>query len=114
MEETKKTLKETIQENWRNIPNSVKFWNGLVLLGLIITGIISLEILLVVLTIMSIFSLIVFFDGIIGESEKLENHLWLWLTPSVWCLLCAGVLIYLMIKGYEKTIGRFNEWINSK
>ena len=113
MEETKKTLKETIQENWRNIPNSVKFWNGLVLLGLIITGIISLEVLLVVLGIMSIFSIIVFL-GSIGESEKLENHLWLWLTPSVWCLLCAGLLIYLMIKGYENTIDKFNDWIDNK
>ena len=113
MEETKKTLKETIQENWRNIPNSVKFWNGLVLLGLIITGIISLEVLLVVLGIMSIFSIIVFL-GIIGKSEKLENHLWLWLTPSVWCLLCAGLLIYLMIKGYENTVGKFNTWIDNK
>ena len=114
MEGTKKTLKERIQENWRNIPNSVKFWNGLLLLGLIITGIISLEILLAVLGIMSIFSLIVFFDGIIGKSEKLENHLWLWLTPSVWCLLCAGLLIYLMIKGYENTIEKFNDWIDNK
>lgn len=113
MEETKKTLKETIQENWKNIPNSVKFWNGLLLLGLIITGTISLEALLCVLTLMSIFALAILIDSI-GESEKLENHLWLWLTPSVWCLLCLGALIYLMIKGYEKTIGRFNEWINSK
>lgn len=113
MEESQKTLKETIQENWKNTPNSVKFWNGLLLFGLIIAGIISLEVLVLLLGLMSIFAFAVLVDSI-GESEKLDNHLWLWLTPSVWCLLCLGALIYIMIKGYEKTIGRFNEWINSK
>jgi NADH:ubiquinone oxidoreductase subunit 6 (subunit J) len=113
MEETKKTLKETIQENWRNIPNSVKFWNGLVLLGLIITGIISLEVMVLLLGLMSIFAFVVLVDSI-GESEKLDNHLWLWFTPFIWGLLCTGLLIYLMIKGYENTVGKFNTWINSK
>jgi hypothetical protein len=43
-----------IKSNWKKTPNSVKFWNGLVLVGLIITGILSLEVLGVVLAILSL------------------------------------------------------------
>ena len=113
MEESKKTLKETIQENWKNTPNSVKFWNGLLLFGLIITGLISLEALVVLLGLMSIFSLVVFFGGIV-DSEKLEKHLWLWLTPSVWVMVVIALIIYGCITFYENTICKFNEWINNK
>lgn len=42
------TFLKGIKQEFIEIPNSVKFWNGMVLLGLIISGIFSLELLIVV------------------------------------------------------------------
>jgi hypothetical protein len=112
MEENKKTWIETIQEGWRKTPNSVKFWNGLVLLGLIITGIIDLDLLLIVLAVMSIFTLALFIDGMSDDGKRLDKHIWMWFTPLVWMLVCGGGLVYLGIKLYETTIMKFNNWLD--
>ena len=55
---------------WNKIPNSVKFWNGLVLLGLIISGIISSDLLYIEWGIMSVFALALSLDAKAMSEEK--------------------------------------------
>jgi hypothetical protein len=109
-----KNLITDIKENWRKTPNSVKFWNGLVLLGLIISGIISLELLSFILAVMSIFTLALFIDGMSDDGKHLDKHIWMWFTPLVWVLVCAGGLVFLGIKLYESTISEFNNWLDNE
>jgi hypothetical protein len=97
---------------WNGIPNSVKFWNGLVLLGLIITGIIDVEILMVVLVIMSMLAFATIFDSLGGDEKSIERNLWIWFTPLSWGVMLLGLLIMGSMKLKEKTIDKFNNWLN--
>jgi hypothetical protein len=109
-----KNLISDIKENWRKTPNSVRFWNGLILLGLVITGIISLDLLSIVLSVMSIFTLALFIDGMSDDGKRLDKHIWMWFTPLVWMLVCGGGLVYLGVKLYESTISKFNDWLDKE
>jgi NADH:ubiquinone oxidoreductase subunit 6 (subunit J) len=111
MEETKQTWIEDIKKGWEQIPNSVKFWNGLVLLGLVISGLVSLELLWVELAIMTFLAFAVCLDSI-GEEGKLDKHLWVWFTPLMWCLVVFALIVYGCIKLYENTISKFNDWLD--
>jgi hypothetical protein len=104
---------EDIKNGWEEIPNSVKFWNGLVLLGLVISGVIGIDLLLVELVIMSVFAFAVFI-GSIGEEVKLSKHLWVWFTPLMWCLVVFALIIYGCIKLYENSISKFNDWLDKE
>ena len=103
-----------IKNDWRKTPNSVKFWNGLVLLGLIISGIISLELLSFILAVMSIFTLALLIDGMGDDGKHLNKHIWMWFTPLVWVFVCLFGLAYLGIKLYESTISKFNVWLDKE
>jgi hypothetical protein len=107
-----KDLLMSIKKNWKERPNSVKFWNGLVLVGLIITGVSDLEILSAVLVIMSIFSLAFFLDAMGQSDDYLDNHIWLYFTPSAWCLLIIGLILIGSYEFYKGTIVKFNDWLN--
>lgn len=103
-----------VRKSWKEIPNSVKFWNGLVLLGLIITGIIDFDVLLIVLGIMSVFAFAVFFESLGGDEKYVVRHLWIWFTPVTWVFMLLGLLIMGCLKLKEKLIDKFNNWLNKK
>jgi uncharacterized BrkB/YihY/UPF0761 family membrane protein len=114
MEETKKTWIEDIKKNWKETPNSVKFWNGLVLLSLIVTGLLDLEILSVVLFIMSIAAFAVFLDDLGQSDDYLDNHIWIWFTPLSWGMLILVLILMGSYKFYKGTIVKFNNWLNKR
>jgi hypothetical protein len=96
-----------------NLSNSVKFWNVLVLVGLIITGVLSLDILSVVLGIMSVVAGALFLEAMgSGSDDYLDNHLWLYLTPFAWGLLIIGLIMFCGYKLYVGTIVKFNKWLD--
>jgi hypothetical protein len=109
-----KEIISDIKNSWKETPNSVKFWNGLVLVGLIVTGVLSLELLGVVLGILSLFAFVLWFDCIGGDEDKLDKHLWVWFTPVVWIMMILGVIIYGCIKLYENSISKFNDWLDKQ
>jgi hypothetical protein len=102
-----------IKNGWKTTPNSVRFWNGLVLIGLIITGVLDLEILSIVLAIMSIAALAVLLSAM-GDGDYLNNHIWLYFTPLAWCFITIVLIVFGIIKLYERTIVKFNEWLNKE
>lgn len=108
-----KEIISNIKENWKETPNSVKFWNGLVLLGLIISGFIGLDLLLTELAIMSVFAFIIGMNSI-GNEGVFDIHLWVWFTPLTWVMLVVGLTIYVCIKLYKNTIPKFNNWLDKK
>lgn len=108
-----KEIISDIKRNWKETPNSVKFWNGLVLLGLVVSGILNFQLLGVELVIMSFFAFALSIDSI-GEEGKLDKHLWVWFTPLMWCLVIIGLIIYGCIKLYETTISKFNDWLDKQ
>ena len=109
-----KDLLMSIKKTWKERPNSVKFWNGLLLLGLIIIGVIDLEILSVVLGLMSIVALAVYFDVMGQSDDDLENHIWLYFTPFTWCLLIIGLILIGSYEFYKGTIVKFNNWLDKQ
>jgi hypothetical protein len=106
-----KEIISDIKRNWKETPNSVKFWNGLVLFGLVISGVVGFDLLVVELGIMSFFAFALWIDSI-GEEDKLNKHLWVWFTPLMWYLVIIGLIIYGCIKLYEVTISKFNDWLD--
>jgi hypothetical protein len=107
-----KEIISDIKKSWEETPNSVKFWNGLVLVGLIITGVLSLEVLVIVLGILSLLAWIMWMGSIGGDEDKLDKHLWVWFTPIVWMMIIVGVIIYGCVKLYENSISKFNNWLD--
>jgi hypothetical protein len=103
-----------IKNGWKTIPNSVKFWNGLLLVCLIITGVLDLEILSVVLAIMSVAALALFLDAMGHSDDYFNNHIWLYFTPLAWGFITIVLIVYGIIKLYERTIVKFNEWLNKE
>ena len=108
-----KNIISNIKWNWRKTPNSVKFWNGLVLLGLIISGVFSLDLLWGELTLMSILTLALLI-GSDDDGKELDKHIWIWFAPLTWIIICLGVLVFLCIKLYESTIIEFNDWLDKE
>lgn len=106
-----KELKVEIKRIW-GLPNSVKFWNGLLLVSLIIIGVLDLKILSVMLAIMSIAASAVYLE--VNSDDYLNNHIWLYFTPFTWCLLAIGLIIIGVRKLYEGTIVKFNGWLNKE
>jgi hypothetical protein len=109
-----KEIISDIKSNWKKTPNSVKFWNGLVLVGLIITGVLSLELLGIVLGILSLLVFILWVDSLGGNEDKLDKHLWVWFTPVGWIMMIGGVTVYGCIKLYENSISKFNDWLDKE
>jgi hypothetical protein len=102
-------IKKGMVETWNVVPNSVKFWNGLVLLLLIIVGIINMDFLYILLGIGSILSI-----GIMIDGDNTQEHLWMILMPISWLfifLLLIGGLFGLI---YLKIITPFNDWLNKE
>ena len=98
---------------WNTIPNSVKFWNGLVLLGLIISGIISSDLLYIEWGIMSVFALALSLDAM-SDDKNLDKHIWIYFTPLSWVILLLGLIIMGCISFYDRAIVKFNNWLNKK
>ena len=98
---------------WNIIPNSVKFWNGLVLLGLIISGIISSDLLYIEWGFMSVFALALGLDAMI-EDKNLDKHIWIYFTPLSWGILLVGLIRMGCISFYDRVIVKFNNWLNKK
>ena len=98
---------------WKTIPNSVKFWNGLVLLGLIISGIISSDLLYIEWGIMSVFALALSLDAM-SDDKNLDKHIWIYFTPLSWGILLLGLIIMGCISFYDRVIVKFNNWLNKK
>lgn len=103
----KKFLLE-IKQDFNNIPNSVKFWNLLVLIGLILSGIFSIDLLLCELVVGSILTLALVIDG------NEDNHIWMIFMPITWLgMLIAGVIVSVELI-YTKIIKKFNNWLDKE
>lgn len=98
-----------LRDSWNDIPNSVKFWNVLLLLILVVIGIYSTELLGVVLVIGSLLAWAVIVDGF-----NIEDHLWIWFTPFMWLISVIGLIIVLVMFISTKTIEPFNDWLNNR
>ena len=75
------TIKEHIndvKQNWKEIPNSVKFWNGLLIVLLTIASIIDINFLRLFWAIGSLLTIGLFIDG---DEDRMSKQLWIWLVP---------------------------------
>jgi hypothetical protein len=105
-----KRLLEGIADIWKETPNSIKFWNGLAFLAIGILSFINLEFLALFMGIGSLFFIGLMFD----ESDQLDKHWWIIVTPLFWLLLVAGLIILIGHLGYEHFIKKFNNWLDGQ
>ena len=98
-----------LRDGWNGIPNSVKFWNGLVLLILIGVGVYSMTVLGVIWAFGSLLALAVLIDGV-----DTEEHLWMYFMPLMWFLFVLALVLSLGVFIHHKTVVPFNEWLNKK
>lgn len=94
-----------MKKDFMNALRSVKFWNFLVLVILIITGIFNIDFLVVELVIGSILAM-----AIIAENE-VDNNFWIIFMPSVWFLAAIGGLIIIGMFFYN-LVEKFNKYLD--
>ena len=107
-----KRIKEIGIEIWKDfkkIPNSVKFWNFLLLILLVGSGVYSTFLLKVLLCIGSILAIAFSIDG-----DDLSKHLWILFMPITWGVILLTLCIIGMTYIYSKTITRFNAWLDGE
>lgn len=108
-----KEIISDIKRNWKETPNSVKFWNGMILIGLVVSGMINFHLLLFELFVMSLFAWVLWM-GSIGEEWIVNKHLWVWFTPVVWFMLILGLIVYGCVILSDNTIAKFNNWLDKE
>ena len=91
-------------EDWKNEPGSVKFWNLMILLILIISSIFSLDLLCAELIIGSIISL-----GFLIDKDS-DGHYWILFMPLIWVLF----ILSMVGIGIGFSISYFNSWLDEK
>ena len=111
-----------IKQFFKDIPNSVFFWNGLALLAFIILCCIGEG---VALGTMFLISIPAFFMIVLNwEDLKYDDnvkiigyHWWAYLAPVTWVIIVIGLilggLVWIILKGSEYA-GQFNDWLNKK
>ncbi len=92
--------------DFKNTPNSVKFWNSVVILGLIASGFVSLDLLAMLFFIGSFLSLAIILQG------DEENHYWMFGMPLVWLFVIIGLFVVLCEFIKERFILKFNAWLD--
>ncbi len=88
------------------IKRSQLFWLPVYTIGLVITGIISIKVLLYVLAIGSVLTIAV------AMEDKIEDNLWIILMPITWFCCLTGVIVLSATYLYDATIGKFNRWLD--
>lgn len=107
-----KRIKEMMIDIWKEfkkIPNSVKFWNCLLLILLVGVGVHSTFLLNVLLVMGSILAIAVSIDG-----DDLSNHLWVLFMPITWGVILLGLAIWGTVYLYSISIARFNRWLDGE
>lgn len=92
--------------NWDSIPKSVRFWNVLLILGLVVIGIFTWELLAILLALGSVLTVALSLD------DATKNHLWIAFMPITWFCVIGISICVLLYKLYKITIVPFNNWIN--
>jgi len=111
-----------VKQFCKDTPNSVWFWNILVVLVFILIWMLNKEISLVIYALINIPAFFMIFinlqDAKYDDSVKIIGyHYWVYLTPITWVLLAVAVVIFsiswLIVKVIEK-VKQFNNWLNKK
>lgn len=92
---------------FEEVSRSELFWTSLLLISLIIVGIVSLELLAVVLLFGSFFVMAFALDD-----DDNVPVLWMFLMPITWAILIMMGIILGITWIYEKSIVKFNNWLN--
>lgn len=111
-----------IKQFFKDTPNSVFFWNGLVLLSFILLYIIGEDItmgMIVMINIPAFFMILINLEDSRYNSSKkvIGYHYWIYLAPITWVLILIGLIIggvvWIIIQGSEYS-KHFNNWLNKK
>ncbi|QQO91962.1 amino acid transporter [Flavobacterium phage vB_FspM_immuto_3-5A] len=111
-----------LKQFFKDTPNSVFFWNGLVLLLFTILCSMGESVALgtmLVISIPALFRIIINLeDAKYDDSIKVIGyHYWVYLTPLTWILFIIAAIIALVFwlanKGANK-VKQFNNWLNKK
>ena len=100
-------IKRIVREFWDETPNSVKFWNGLILLILIGSGIYSLEALGVLMVFGSLLTI-----ALLAEGGNTNQNIWIFFMPISWFILLFGLVIATSLYINNNVIVPFNKWLN--
>ena len=109
----KSNIFKKIRNKFIEIPTSIKFWNGLVFLELIIFGIISPFFIFPILLVFgSVLDVALF---MIDNDEGLDNHYWAYVMPLtiIFILFCfIYALFYNIFNFLLEGLEKFNLWLN--
>jgi len=113
MDKLKEILKD-MKSSWKEATNSVKFWNSLLLAGLLTLGIIQYELLMIALFFGSFLTIGIVIDKIYDYRSDTQKHLWMIFMPITWIAIILVVIILLIIDFYKIIIEPFNNWLNKE
>ena len=113
------------KQSWfdRTFEGSTKsewFWNGFAYLATIVITLIDwyvyhdLQALPCISLIASIIMVVNWMDGGFKDNDSTAKHLWVGLACAFWFFMFVGGIIFFFAWVYEKTIVKFNEWLDYK
>lgn len=100
-----------IRQFLKDTPNSVLFWNGIVVL-LLIGAFLTREGALATI-LLTVFSLVLVLNGL-GEGpgyDVIGYHWWAYLSPLVWLACLFGTVVWVLIRA-GKLVNKFNKFLN--
>ena len=109
-----KEIFNEVKSSWKQVPNSVKFWNSLLLAGLVALGIIQYELLMIALFIGSFLTIGIVIDKIYDARSDTEKHIWIMFMPITWIVIIVTIIGFSIYGLYKITIEPFNNWLNKE
>jgi uncharacterized BrkB/YihY/UPF0761 family membrane protein len=113
MDKLKEIFNE-VKSSWKEATNSVKFWNSLLLAGLLTLGIIQYELLMIALFIGSFLTIGIVIDKIYDARSDTEKHIWIMFMPITWIVIIVTIIGFSIYGLYKITIEPFNNWLNKE
>ena len=103
-------FKQQLIELKKNNSNSKLFWSGLLYLTYIIILCINFELAMII----SGFGSLLMIASMMDDWDGKDNHLWFPLTWLFYVFLIGFAIGYVIKLIYDKTIDKFNIWLNNK
>lgn len=102
-----------IKQFFKDTPNSVFFWNGVVVLSIIGAFLWDIDkgYFSIVVLMFSSFALVIHALGEGPDYKVIGYHWWAYASPVLWVIIAFGLLTMLLVEIY-KLIEKFNRFLN--
>lgn len=105
-----KDIFQSLYVDFNRLSPSVKFWHGVLFVILVLSAIFVIDLFLFLQIVMTVLAAAKGLGSEINENEDF----WVIMCFGTWFLAFLFLIGYLIYLLYQATIGKFNNWLNSR